>query len=77
MDKSESLIKSVADRPGHDRRYAIDCSKAERELGWTRRVDFAQGLRETVEWYQQNQDWVAGIRTKDYLNYYQKQYGGR
>ena len=77
LDKPESLIKSVADRPGHDRRYAIDCGKAERELGWTRRVDFAQGLRETVEWYQQNQDWVAGIRTKDYLNYYQKQYGGR
>ena len=77
LSRPETLIKYVADRPGHDRRYAIDCGKAERKLGWTRRVDFAQGLRETVEWYQQNQDWVAGIRTKDYLNYYQKQYGNQ
>ena len=77
LGKPETLIKYVADRLGHDRRYAIDCAKAERELGWTRRVDFMQGLRETVEWYQHNQDWVAGIRTKDYLNYYETQYGNR
>ena len=77
LGKPETLIQYVADRPGHDRRYAIDCAKAERELGWARRVDFKQGMRETVEWYRSNQDWVAGIRTKDYLNYYETQYGNR
>lgn len=77
LGKPRSLIKYVKDRPGHDRRYAIDCSKAERELGWGPQVPFEQGLRDTVRWYQDQRDWVAGIRTGEYLKYYEKQYGAR
>jgi len=75
--KSESLIRYVADRPGHDRRYAIDCAKAERELGWQPRIDFERGIAETIEWYRGNGPWVAAIRNKDYLSYYERQYGKR
>jgi dTDP-glucose 4,6-dehydratase len=75
LGKPRSLIKYVADRPGHDRRYAIDCRKAERELGWQPQVKFEQGLKETIEWYQANSAWVAAIKNKDYLQYYARQYG--
>jgi dTDP-glucose 4,6-dehydratase len=75
LEKPESLIRYVKDRLGHDRRYAIDCTKIERELGWRPEVPFAEGLRETVAWYQANADWVAGVRSGDYRRYYQKQYG--
>jgi dTDP-glucose 4,6-dehydratase len=75
VGKPASLIKYVKDRPGHDRRYAIDCAKIERELGWTPRVPFEQGLRDTVAWYRAHADWVAAIRTGEYLKYYAKQYG--
>lgn len=75
LGKPKTLIRTVKDRPGHDRRYAIDCGKAERELGWAARVPFAAGLRETIDWYKANPGWVAGIKTKAYLSYYQKQYG--
>jgi dTDP-glucose 4,6-dehydratase len=77
MGKPRSLVRYVKDRPGHDRRYAIDCSKIERELGWEPRVPFAEGLRQTVEWYRHHADWVAGIRTGEYLNYCERQYGPR
>jgi dTDP-glucose 4,6-dehydratase len=77
MGKPRSLIRYVQDRPGHDRRYAIDCSKIERELGWKPAVPFAEGLRETVEWYLRHADWVAAIRTGAYLKYYEAQYGKR
>jgi dTDP-glucose 4,6-dehydratase len=77
MGKPRSLIRHVRDRPGHDRRYAIDCSKIERELGWKPAVPFAEGLRETVEWYRTHQDWVAAVRTGAYLSYYETQYGKR
>jgi dTDP-glucose 4,6-dehydratase len=77
LGKPASLIRYVKDRPGHDRRYAIDCSKAERELGWRPTVAFEQGLQSTVEWYLSHQDWVAGIRTGEYLKYYARQYGDR
>jgi len=77
LGKPKSLIKWVADRPGHDRRYAIDCTKAERELGWQPQVPFETGLTETIAWYQANAAWIAGIKTKDYMSYYEKQYGGR
>jgi dTDP-glucose 4,6-dehydratase len=77
LGKPDSLIRYVADRPGHDRRYAIDCSKAERELGWTPRVPFDRGLAETIDWYRANAAWVAAIKNKDYLSYYEKQYGAR
>ncbi|MFM7541797.1 MAG: dTDP-glucose 4,6-dehydratase [Planctomycetota bacterium] len=77
MGKPETLIRHVADRPGHDRRYAIDCSKAERELGWQVRVDFSKGLADTVGWYRANPGWVETIRSGDYRRYYQSQYGHR
>jgi dTDP-glucose 4,6-dehydratase len=77
LKKPESLIRYVADRPGHDLRYAIDCSKAERELGWTPRIQFAEGLKQTIDWYLQHADWVAHIRSGEYTHYYQQQYGNR
>jgi dTDP-glucose 4,6-dehydratase len=75
LGKPTSLIRFVKDRPGHDLRYAIDCSKIKRELGWKPQIPFADGLRDTIRWYQQNLDWVAAIRTGEYLRYYEKQYG--
>ncbi|MBX9585590.1 MAG: dTDP-glucose 4,6-dehydratase [Gemmataceae bacterium] len=75
LGKPKSLIRYVKDRPGHDRRYAIDCSKAERELGWSPKATFDRGLTETIAWYKGSAGWVAGIMTKDYLRYYEKQYG--
>ncbi|HZT83578.1 MAG TPA: dTDP-glucose 4,6-dehydratase [Gemmataceae bacterium] len=76
LGKPRSLIRYVKDRPGHDRRYAIDCGKIERELGWRPAVPFERGLRDTVRWYLEHADWVANVRTGEYLKYYQKQYGG-
>jgi dTDP-glucose 4,6-dehydratase len=65
MGKPESLITFVKDRPGHDRRYSIDCSKIRREWKWEPEIDFASGLASTIEWYQTHQDWVrsAGHRS--------------
>lgn len=77
LKKPDSLIKYVADRLGHDRRYAIDCTKAKNELGWKPEVTFEDGLARTVEWFQQNASWVERIRSGAYREYYQKQYGGR
>ncbi|RPI82614.1 MAG: dTDP-glucose 4,6-dehydratase [Planctomycetaceae bacterium] len=77
LDKPRSLIRYVADRPGHDLRYAIDCSKAERELGWTPRVSFEQGLQDTIEWYRRNLAWVDRIKSGAYRAYYERQYGSR
>ena len=75
LGKPKTLIRYVQDRPGHDRRYAIDCSKAETELGWTRKVPFEQGLKDTIDWYKANGDWVASIKNQAYLSYYETQYG--
>jgi dTDP-glucose 4,6-dehydratase len=75
LGKSDSLIRHVEDRLGHDRRYAIDCSKAERLLDWQPRVDFNDGLDETINWYKANAAWVAAIRNKEYMTYYERQYG--
>lgn len=75
LGKPRSLIRYVKDRPGHDRRYAIDCSKAERALGWSPRMAFDRGLSDTIAWYKSNAAWVAAIKNKDYLSYYEKQYG--
>lgn len=77
LSKPESLIKYVADRPGHDFRYAIDCSKAERELGWQPQVDFDTGLSETIAWYKSHADWVSRIKSGAYQEYYSAQYGRR
>jgi dTDP-glucose 4,6-dehydratase len=62
----EKLITYVKDRPGHDRRYAIDASKIERELGWKPRETFETGLRKTVEWYLRNETWVQDVTTGNY-----------
>jgi dTDP-glucose 4,6-dehydratase len=75
LRKPESLIEYVKDRPGHDRRYAIDCGKAKRELGWTPRVRFEKGLRDTVEWYRTHAEWVQRVQSGEYRQYYQKHYG--
>jgi dTDP-glucose 4,6-dehydratase len=77
LEKPHSLIRHVKDRPGHDRRYAMDIGKITRELGWKPRISFEKGLRETVAWYRQHGAWVADIRSGEYLKYYQRQYGER
>jgi dTDP-glucose 4,6-dehydratase len=77
LGKPQSLIEYVKDRPGHDLRYAIDCSKAEHELAWRPQVDFRQGIRETIDWYLGHSEWVRRVRSGDYLKYYEEQYGNR
>ncbi len=77
LGKPESLISFVADRPGHDRRYAIDSTAAREELDYTPSYTFEQGLAETIDWYKAHQDWVQNVLSKDYLHYYEKQYGQR
>jgi dTDP-glucose 4,6-dehydratase len=69
------LITFVKDRPGHDRRYAIDCGKIEREQGWLPRESFATGIRRTVEWYLANGEWVNSVRTGEYQEWIRKHYG--
>ncbi|MDR1024780.1 MAG: dTDP-glucose 4,6-dehydratase [Treponema sp.] len=76
-EKVRGTVTYVKDRPGHDRRYAIDCSKIKRELGWKQTVDFAGGLRRTVDWYLANGPWVEGIRTGEYRNWIERNYGDR
>ncbi len=75
LGKPKSLMRFVPDRPGHDRRYAIDCRKIERELGWRAAMPFEQGLRETIAWYEANTQWVNQVRSGEYLAYYERQYG--
>ena len=70
-----SLLTEVADRPGHDRRYAIDAGKIERELGWTPEETFETGIRSTVQWYLDNQDWVTNVQSGAYQNWINQQYG--
>ncbi|HEX8089559.1 MAG TPA: dTDP-glucose 4,6-dehydratase [Blastocatellia bacterium] len=77
LGKPHSLIKYVADRPGHDRRYATDPAKIEAELGWRPRETFESGIRKTVEWYRDNREWVARARSGAYLDYYERMYGAR
>jgi len=73
----ESLINYVADRPGHDRRYALTSEKLERETGWKAQVEFEAGLAETVRWYRENPGWVANVRSGAYREFYEKNYAGR
>ena len=77
VEKYKSLITYVTDRPGHDRRYAIDCSKLKSELGWKQSRTFDVGLRETVEWYLNNQKWIEGIKSGEYLNWLEMNYENR
>lgn len=74
LNKPESLISYVKDRPGHDQRYAIDASKALRELGWQPTITFKDGLKQTVEWYVSHPEWCSHIVNGEYLEYYKKQY---
>ncbi len=74
-NKPESLITFVQDRPAHDRRYALDASKTENELGWTAAHKLADGLAKTIGWYVSHRDWWERIKTGTYLEYYRKQYG--
>ena len=77
LRKPESLIEHVKDRPGHDRRYAIDARKARAELQWAPRIAFGEGLRRTVDWYVENRGWCDRVRTGEYRAYYEKNYGDR
>lgn len=77
IGKPESLIQFVADRPGHDRRYALDCSKITSEVGWKPAVKLDEGLKQTIDWYRNNAHWVAAVRRGEYRNYYQKYYENR
>ena len=77
LEKPESLIEFVPDRPGHDRRYAIDASKIESELGWQPQVRFADGLAQTIRWYVANRAWWEKIRSGEYQAYYETMYGAR
>ena len=74
LDKPESLITYVADRKGHDRRYAIDPAKIEKELGWVPEENFDTGIQKTFQWYLDNQDWWKNILNGEYKNYFQKMY---
>ena len=75
LNRDESCIEYVKDRPGHDRRYAMDITRIATELGWRPRMDFEHGLAETVNWYVANESWWRRIKTGEYLTYYEKQYG--
>lgn len=77
MNKNDEYIEYVKDRPGHDRRYAIDASKIKNELGWLAKYSFDEALESTVEWFQENQDWWKKLKGKSFQDYYQKQYVNR
>jgi dTDP-glucose 4,6-dehydratase len=75
LDKPETLIRRVTDRPGHDRRYSLDCAKL-RALGWAPRASFDEGLAETVQWYRQNESWWRPIKEANpaFREHYQRHY---
>jgi len=77
VDGTESLIEFVQDRPAHDLRYAIDCSKIEQEWGWSTETDFTSGISKTIDWYRNNKDWVREIKDDSYLSYYKRHYTNR
>jgi dTDP-glucose 4,6-dehydratase len=77
LGKPESLIQFVKDRPGHDRRYALDSTKLRTELGWQPLVSFEEGIRRTIAWYQQNPGWLQRARSGEYRNYYDRHYARR
>ncbi|MAB80684.1 MAG: dTDP-glucose 4,6-dehydratase [Planctomycetes bacterium] len=77
LEKPESLIRFVTDRPGHDQRYAIDASKIRRELGWEPRFTFEKALPETIAWYRENSEWLENLQSGSYRDYYERQYGAR
>ena len=77
LGKSEDLIRFVTDRPGHDKRYAIDPAKINRELGWKPKTNFSEGIKMTIKWYVDNEQWLQNIISGEYQNYYKKMYGNR
>ena len=77
LNKTESLIKHVKDRPGHDRRYAIDATKIMNEIGWKPSVSFEEGINKTIDWYIENQDWLKNVVSGDYQKYYESMYRNR
>ena len=77
IGKPETLVRYVADRPGHDRRYALDCTRIRTELAWKPGVPLEDGIRQTIQWYQDNGKWLADVRAGEYLSYYEKYYGDR
>jgi dTDP-glucose 4,6-dehydratase len=77
LGKPDSLIQYVKDRPGHDRRYALDSSKIQRELDWRPRLSFEEGIRKTIEWYRANPEWLAHARSGQYRTYYDRHYNRR
>jgi dTDP-glucose 4,6-dehydratase len=76
LGKSRDLIRLVQDRRGHDRRYAVDCNKL-RRLGWSPGVLFEEGLRATIQWYQEHEDWWRPIKSGEFRQYYEQQYRQR
>jgi dTDP-glucose 4,6-dehydratase len=77
VGKPETLMQTVKDRPGHDRRYALSSEKLRRETGWQAQIPFEDGLRATIEWYRSNASWTARVKSGEYQKYYQSNYGGR
>jgi len=77
LGKNEKLITHVKDRPGHDRRYAIDPSKLKNELSWRPEIDFETGMGQTIDWYRANTEWVQHVRSGEYLSYYERMYTRR
>ena len=77
IGKPDTLLSYVTDRPGHDRRYALRCDKMEKDLNWKPEVPLDEGLRQTIDWYKANAEWVAGVRGGEYRSYYEKFYENR
>jgi dTDP-glucose 4,6-dehydratase len=75
--KSESLLSYVQDRPGHDRRYALNCKKMETKLGWRPAISLEDGLMQTIDWYRNNEEWLDDVRAGEYRSYYEKYYENR
>ena len=75
--KPETLLCYVTDRPGHDRRYALDSAKIQTELGWKPEISLEDGIHQTIEWYKENAKWLSDVRAGEYLSYYEKYYDDR
>jgi dTDP-glucose 4,6-dehydratase len=77
LGKPRTLIRHVEDRPGHDRRYAVDCARLTDRTGWRPRVEFKDGIRQTVEWFRSHEAWWRPIKEGDFRAYYERMYGQR
>ncbi|MFV0387615.1 MAG: GDP-mannose 4,6-dehydratase, partial [Pyrinomonadaceae bacterium] len=77
LGKPKTLIKPVADRLGHDRRYAIDPTKIETELGWKPKISWEDGIQKTIDWYLSNPEWLESVKSGEYLDFYKRNYSNR